>query len=51
MARRIEDAIALGKSRIFTETGTPAAGKPRASYDNMLRFGFRPTYERANYLF
>lgn len=50
MRRRIASAISRGCTLITTETGTPlhaAEGNP--SYQNMLRFGFRPAGVRENY--
>ena len=50
MQRRIETACARGCTLITTETGTPLdADEPNPSYQNMLRFGFRPIATRENY--
>jgi GNAT superfamily N-acetyltransferase len=50
MQARIERAHELGCRFIATETGTPLApDEPNPSYSNMLRCGFVPVCERANY--
>jgi hypothetical protein len=48
MARRIEDAIAMGATRIVTETGEPIANEPNPSLGNMLRCGFTHVGSRLN---
>ena len=50
LARRIEDAIAVGCRHIATETGEETAGAPNPSYRNMLRTGFRLVYARRNWI-
>ena len=51
MARRIREALALGCSDVFTETGEQTPERPNPSYRNMLRAGFRPLYLRRNYVY
>jgi len=49
LARRIEHALDLGCSRLFTCTGEAVEGDPQHSYSNILRCGFVEDYVRANY--
>lgn len=50
MARRIDDAIALGCTIIETETREETAEHSNPSYRNMVRTGFRLAYARPNYI-
>jgi GNAT superfamily N-acetyltransferase len=49
LAARIEDARQQGCSRVVTETGELAEGRPSSSYRNILRAGFREAGVRPNY--
>jgi GNAT superfamily N-acetyltransferase len=49
LAARVERARERGLRVLVTETGLPRDGQPGASYRNILRSGFRPTYVRPNY--
>lgn len=49
-ARRIHDAHELGAELVVTETGEDLPEFPNPSYRNMLRAGFRPAYNRQNWL-
>jgi GNAT superfamily N-acetyltransferase len=49
LAARVERARELGLQVLVTETGVPREGRPGASYRNILRSGFLPTYVRPNY--
>lgn len=49
-ARRIHDALELGAELVVTETGEDLPEDPNPSYRNMLRAGFRPAYNRQNWL-
>jgi GNAT superfamily N-acetyltransferase len=49
LAARIDRARELGLTLLVTETGTPRDGRPGASYRNILRAGFEPSYIRPNY--
>jgi len=49
LARRIEHALELGCSRLFTCTGEAVEGDPQHSYGNILKCGFKEDYVRANY--
>lgn len=49
LARRIEHALELGCSRMFTCTGEAVEGDPQHSYRNILKCGFSEDYVRANY--
>jgi GNAT superfamily N-acetyltransferase len=49
LQRRIEDAEGAGCRAIFVETGERAAGRPSASYRNILRAGFEEVYVRPNW--
>jgi GNAT superfamily N-acetyltransferase len=46
---RIEAARALGVDALYTETGAATADGPGPSYRNILRAGFRESYERPNW--
>lgn len=48
IARRVEDAIALGARHIFSETGEPSAGESNPSLNNMMRCGFYKVASRLN---
>jgi len=48
LAARIRAAAAAGATTLVVETGERVAGKPDASYRNLLRFGFREAYLRPN---
>ena len=50
LAARIDAAAAAGCTVVVTETGSPVDGKPGPSYRNIVRAGFEPAYERANYV-
>lgn len=50
MARRIDDAVALGCTIIETETREETADHSNPSYRNMVRTGFRLAYARPNYI-
>lgn len=50
LARRIRDARELGAELVVTETGEDLPEFPNPSYRNMLRAGFRPAYNRQNWL-
>lgn len=49
LARRIEYALELGCTRMFTCTGEAVEGDPQHSYGNILKCGFTEDYVRANY--
>jgi GNAT superfamily N-acetyltransferase len=49
LAARVERARECGLRVLVTETGVPRDGQPGASFRNILRSGFRPTYVRPNY--
>jgi len=49
LAARVERARDRGLRVLVTETGVPPDGQPGASYRNIVRSGFRPTYVRPNY--
>ena len=49
MARRIDDAIALGAQHIVTETGEPVGDEPNPSLANMKRCGFVTVASRLNF--
>lgn len=49
-ARRIQDARELGAELVVTETGEDLPDHPNPSYRNMIRAGFRPAYNRQNWL-
>jgi hypothetical protein len=46
LAARVELGRRLGLAQLVTETGEPEAGRPDASYRNILGAGFRPAYSR-----
>lgn len=50
LAARIEAARAQGCRWIVAETGAEGPGEHNPSLHNMLRAGFRPMYERPNWL-
>lgn len=50
MARRIQDAEALGCQWVVTETGEDVPENPNPSYHNMVRTGFQLAYQRPNYI-
>lgn len=47
---RLNVGAGLGVDVFAVETVEPAPGKNRTSYDNLLRWGFRPLYTRENFL-
>jgi GNAT superfamily N-acetyltransferase len=47
--RRIGDAAETGCRTLFVETGERVAGRPSASYRNILRAGFEEAYLRPNW--
>jgi GNAT superfamily N-acetyltransferase len=49
LAARVHRARERGLRVLVTETGMPRDGRPGASYRNIVRSGFRPTYVRPNY--
>jgi GNAT superfamily N-acetyltransferase len=49
LAARVERARERGLRVLVTETGVPRDGRPGASYRNLVRSGFEPTYVRPNY--
>jgi GNAT superfamily N-acetyltransferase len=49
LAARVERARERGLSVLITETGMPRDGRPGASYRNIVKSGFEPTYVRPNY--
>lgn len=49
LRRRIADAIESGCRTLFVETGERIAGRPSASYRNILRAGFEEAYLRPNW--
>lgn len=50
LARRLEDALAAGASNLFVDTAPDTPARPNPSYRNVLRAGFRPTFELAYYV-
>ena len=46
LAARIAHAHEHGLEMLVTETGEPAAGRPDASYRNIVAAGFRPVFRR-----
>jgi GNAT superfamily N-acetyltransferase len=50
LAKRIDAARVAGCEVLVTETGEPVDGRPGASYRNVVRAGFEPTYVRQNFL-
>ncbi len=51
ITRRFNDCAALGCRWMIVETAEDLPERPVASYRNMIRFGFREAYRRANYLY
>jgi GNAT superfamily N-acetyltransferase len=49
LAARVDRARDLGHRAVVTETGVPGHAGPGASFRNIVRAGFRPTYVRPNY--
>jgi GNAT superfamily N-acetyltransferase len=49
LAARVERARERGLRVLITETGVPRDGRPGASYRNIVKNGFEPTYVRPNY--
>jgi GNAT superfamily N-acetyltransferase len=49
LAARVERARERGLGVLVTETGVPRDGQPGASFRNIVRSGFEPTYVRPNY--
>ncbi len=49
MAARINKAIKLGCTNMFTETGEAVEGDPQHSYKNILKAGFTESVLRENY--
>jgi GNAT superfamily N-acetyltransferase len=49
LAARVERARERSLRVLVTETGVPRDGRPGASYRNIVKSGFRPTYVRPNY--
>ena len=50
LARRIEDAIAAGCTRLMTCTGEAVPGDPQHSYHNIEWAGFEPQFVRENWV-
>lgn len=50
IARRVNDAVALGCHWLVTETAEDTAERPAPSFRNMRRAGFTLAYHRPNYL-
>ena len=50
LARRINDAIEMGATVLYTETGEAVPGDPQHSYSNILRYGFKEFYLRENWV-
>ncbi len=50
LARRIEDAVAAGCTRLMTCTGEPVPRDPQHSYHNIEWAGFEPTFVRENWI-
>ncbi|MHB1868382.1 MAG: GNAT family N-acetyltransferase, partial [Nitrososphaerales archaeon] len=48
--RRVQDGIALGCKRFFTETTQDTPQNPNPSFHNMLRAGFQLEYARQNFV-
>jgi GNAT superfamily N-acetyltransferase len=49
MSARIQKAIELGCTHMFTETGEAVEGDPQHSYKNILKAGFKESVLRENY--
>ena len=50
LARRIEDAVDAGCTRLLTCTGEAVPGDPQHSYHNIEWAGFEPTFVRENWV-
>ncbi len=50
LARRIEDAVDAGCTRLFTATGEAVPGDPQHSYHNIVWAGFEPKVLRENWI-
>ena len=50
LARRINDAISMGATNLYTATGEDVPGDPQHSYKNILRYGFKENYLRENWV-
>lgn len=50
LARRIEDAVAAGCTRLLTATGEAVPGDPQHSYHNIEWAGFEPKFVRENWV-
>lgn len=50
LARRINEAIEMGATNIYTATGEDVPGDPQHSYKNILRYGFTENYLRENWV-
>ena len=50
LARRIEDAVDAGCTRLLTCTGEPVPGDPQHSYHNIEWAGFEPQFVRQNWV-
>jgi hypothetical protein len=50
LARRLQDAIAAGAVNLFVDTAPDTPERPNPSYRNVVRAGFRPTFELAYYV-
>jgi len=50
LARRINDAIAMGARNLYTATGEAVPGDPQHSYKNIMRYGFAEYYLRENWV-
>ena len=50
LARRIEDAVAAGCTRLLTCTGEAVPGDPQHSYHNIEWAGFEPKFVRENWV-
>ena len=49
MTARIEAALELGCTQMFTETGEAVGDDPQHSYGNIVRYGFEPSILRENW--
>lgn len=50
LAKRINDAVAMGASNLYTATGEAVPGDPQHSYNNIMRYGFEEYYLRENWV-
>lgn len=50
LARRINDAINMGATSLYTATGEAVPGDPQHSYNNIMRYGFEEYYLRENWV-